>query len=200
MKKLAVVLAMFAPMGVMANPYVQANIGVSSISLDTSTDTYEEDGEVSYGVSFGTTVGKNGRIALDYTQFADIKDQTTVRSGLTTTQAEVKLKAKSVGVSAIYDFKNGSPVTPYVGARLGITQLDLEGNASRDTWLSTTNYQVRDKDTHASVGVVTGVQFQVAPSVALDLAAEYNYLGKLEMLDDADVHQFGVKAGVRADF
>ncbi len=201
MKKLIMALVMLAPMSAMAGAYVQANVGTSSIFLEGADETYEQNGEVSYGVSFGGTTGKNGRVAIDYTQFADIKDKGTIEDGIfSTVNAEVNLKAKSVGISYIYDFKNNSPVTPYLGTRFGVTQIEMNGEVVDEGILSTTTYTVQEKETHASVGLITGVQYQITPKVALDLAAEYNYLGRLESLDESDIHQFGVKAGMRADF
>lgn len=189
MKKLALAVLVAVPLLASAQSgyYVQGDVGYSRLKIENSIIT---DNEVSYGVSVGKNIN-GARFAVDYTDFGSANVRATDQAGA---EVEFKVKTQSVGVSAIYDFKNDTAVTPYLGARVSATRLGYEASFSalqgRDT----------DHETDIGVGAVAGVQVQVAPQVALDAAVEYNHLGKSKYFNKGDVSQYGATVGVRVDF
>lgn len=201
MKKVCFLLALFVPISAMAGVYIQGNIGSSELYMKHQGENYRSGSQVSYGVTVGATTGQNGRVAIDYTSFAEEKDTEVEKGLIFDTSSEGKFKARSVGVSYIYDFKGKSAITPYVGARVGFTQLDLKTQAEiKNRLLGSYQENIHLRDTLFGVGGIVGVQYQIAPKVALDLATEYNYFGKSEIFGDAEFDQVGIKAGMRADF
>ncbi len=201
MKKLCFILALFAPISAVAGVYIQGNAGSSELYMKHQTGNYRSGSQVSYGVTIGATTGENGRVAIDYTNFAEEKGTEIEKGLIFDTNSESKFKARSVGISYIYDFKGASAITPYVGARVGFTQLDLKAQAeSKNKLLGSYQESVHARDTLLGVGGILGVQYQIAQKVALDLATEYNYFGKSEIFGDAEFDQVGIKAGMRADF
>lgn len=196
MKKLvfATMLASICPLSVaQANTYIQANVGHSTFEFDGSGEL--TDSTVSYGVAVGTAMENGARYAIDYSRLANEKEQLGENS-------YVKAKIESVGVSAIYDFKNSTPLTPYVGLRVSANRIGFDGEnfiaideASRSVVGAYEHAHYRK--TQAGFGAVMGVQFQVAPNLAIDGAVEYNHLGKI---NGVTLDQYGAKAGVRVDF
>lgn len=56
---------------------------------------------------------------------------------------------------------------------------------------------VTETSTKFGYGALVGASYDLMPNLALDVAAEYNILGKF---DDVKVKQYGVKAGLRYTF
>lgn len=180
MKKfiLATLLAIPALATAQNGYYVQADAGYARVKVDGVSGG---DNTVSYGVAVGKAMDSGARFAVDYSHIAndEFRDK----------NSNFKMKAHSVGASAIYDFKNDTPLTPYLGVKVSATRLSAEGNLE--------NQHYAKHVTRTGMGAVAGVQYQVAPNLALDGAVEYNYLGKFE---GQKVTQYGAKAGVRMDF
>ncbi|TWV82994.1 opacity family porin [Moraxella sp. VT-16-12] len=177
MKKfiLATLLAIPALATAQNGYYVQADVGYARVKVDGVSGG---DDTISYGVAVGKAMDSGARFAVDYTHIAngDFNQKGT----------NFKMKAHSVGASAIYDFKNDTPLTPYLGVKASATRLSGKGDGHHSKHV-----------TRTGMGAVAGVQYQVAPNLALDGAVEYNYLGKFE---GQKVTQYGAKAGVRMDF
>lgn len=180
MKKfvLATLLAIPALASAQEGYYVQADVGYARVKVDGASGG---DNTVSYGVAVGKAMESGARFAVDYAHIAN--DEFRQKD------TNFKVKAHSVGVSAIYDFKNDTALTPYLGVRVAATRLSGEGSLEGQHFSKHT--------TSTGMGAVAGVQYQVAPNLALDGAVEYNYLGKFE---GEKVTQYGAKAGVRVDF
>lgn len=114
---------------------------------------------------------------------------------------ETSVKTQSIGLSAIYDFQTVSGFTPYAGVRLGINQLKYEENVKYSTIINGAytvgSESYSSKDTKVGAGVLAGVQYAINPQLAVDVAAEYNHLGKV---DDIKFNQYGAKVGLRYNF
>lgn len=156
--------------------YVQADAGYARIKVDNAGN----DNTVSYGVAVGNAMENGARFAVDYKHLAG--DEFTIKD------TGFKAKVQSVGVSAIYDFKNDTALTPYVGVRVSANRSSFEDRSG--------SYGHR---TDTGVGAVAGVQYELTPNLALDGAVEYNKLGKVN-LHGVKVTQLGAKAGVRYNF
>ncbi|MDO4450846.1 MAG: opacity family porin [Moraxella sp.] len=123
-----------------------------------------------------------------------------VEGGSITARAEVK--AQSIGLTGIYDFPTiSNMVTPYAGVRVGVNRLkgEIAGTATivyeGDRYSETVVESA--KKTKVGVGVLAGIQHAITPNLAVDVGAEYNYLGKVE---DVKVEQYGGKVGLRYNF
>ena len=85
--------------------------------------------------------------------------------------------------NAYWDFKNDSPVTPYVGAGLGIAFVDSKASGSTDYTIggadfsgsSSTNYKL---NTNFAWNVGAGVAWELNELLALDLGYKFASLGK----------------------
>lgn len=211
MKKLLLVAALAGlSTAASANPlvnngyYVQGDVGYSKLNFKFDDEKIKDD-DVGYTVAVGKDTGMV-RYALDYTNFGKIKgsgtDVTELPNGAV--KKEVywgELKAHSLGLSAIYDFETVSGFTPYVGGRLGVNQVKVEDSEVVTTTapLSITQetYYDSEKKTKVGFGVLAGAQYAINPQLAVDAGLEYNYLGKFE---EAKVHQYGAKVGLRYNF
>lgn len=181
MKKFALV-AVLAGISTLAiadnnNVYVQADVGYARVKAGGYSGG---DNTVSYGIAVGTAMENGARLAVDYKHLAN--------NEFNNKSIQLKTRVQSVGASAIYDFKNDTALTPYLGIRASVNRLGIEQNGAE-------HHAVHSTD--LGIGAVAGVQYQVAPNLALDGAIEYNYLGKYE---GAKLSQYGAKAGVRYDF
>lgn len=179
MKKFALmaVLAGISTLAIADNSgiYVQADIGYARLKADSVGGG---DNTVSYGIAVGNAMENGARLAVDYKHLA--------HDELTEKDTGFKVKVQSVGISAIYDFKNDTALTPYLGVRASANRISAEDKGG--------SY---GHSTETGLGAVAGVQYQIAPNLALDGALEYNYLGKFNGIK---VSQYGAKAGVRYDF
>lgn len=170
--------------------YVQGNVGVSKLEAKEDGEKFKNN-NTGYTIAVGKDTGAV-RYQADYTNYGKIENREEFSA---TASYESKLKAQSIGLSAIYDFQPVSGVTPYVGARLGINQAKLDGRAT-----SATSYiSVSNKETKAGLGVLAGVQYTISPNLALDGNVEYNHMGSF-FDSDTKLNQYGAKLGLRYNF
>lgn len=82
-------------------------------------------------------------------------------------------------VNAYYDFRTATPVTPYIGAGLGMAQVSAEDVTVGGTLVAD------DDDMVFSYQLIAGIGYAVSNAVTLDLA--YKYLGTADpSLTDVD--------------
>lgn len=175
MKKL-VLAALFAlPMFAMAQSgyYIQGDVGFSRPKVETEGRTFNGN-EVSYGVAVGKQLQNNARVEADYTYYGKTK-----KDG-------AEFEAQGLGLSAIYDFKNNTNFTPYLGVKVSANRLDVQHTNG-----------AKDERIRAGIGGVAGVQYQMNPNLALDGGVEYNHLGKVS---GSNADQYGAKVGARVNF
>lgn len=185
-----------------AQYYVKGDIGYSKLEAKFE-GVKIKDNATSYGVAVGKDLG-NIRYQADYTNFGKLEERGEDEGGLTVVGNdawESTVKTQSLGVSAIYDFQAVSGFVPYVGARIGVNQLEYDEKTSSSTILNGSYTVISDnysaKETKVGVGVLVGAQYTINPQLAVDVAAEYNHLGKVE---DIKFNQYGVKVGLRYNF
>lgn len=213
--KIALLFGGLLGMSAIANPYIQANVGISGYNVDLDSSVLDgkiRDEDVFARLAVGSNSG-NFRYALDYTNYGSIDDVETVtyKDGVVglvnvTENAGYVVETEGLGLSLIADFKSEeSKVAPYVGARLSVnrSEIDVVSATSAlgvsDVALVTTD----GKTTTVGVGAVLGVQYHVTPNFALDMSTEYNHLGKIDIKDDegkVKLNQLGASVGVRVSF
>lgn len=213
--KIALLFGGLLGMSAIANPYIQANIGISGYNADLDSSVLEgkiRDEDTFARLAVGSGSG-NFRYAVDYTHYGSIDDiETLTRKdklvGLVnvTENTGYAIETEGVGLSLIADLKNNdSKVAPYVGARLSVnrSEIDVVSATSAlgvsDVALVTTD----GKTTTVGMGAVLGVQYHVTPKIALDVSTEYNHLGKIDIKDDEGkikLNQLGASVGARFSF
>lgn len=202
MKKIVLATAIAAlSTAASAQYYVQGDVGYSKLEAKVD-DLKIKDNATSYSIAAGKDLG-NIRYQADYTNFGKLEESGS--DGVAGTagydQWTATVKAQSIGLSAIYDFQTVSGFTPYVGVRVGINQLKEEDRGTSTTvfnnQLVTEAYSDDYKETKVGAGVLAGVQYAINPQLAVDVAAEYNHLGKV---DDIKFNQYGAKVGLRYNF
>ncbi|QEY24409.1 opacity family porin [Neisseria animalis] len=116
------------------------------------------------------TLGNNNgvRYTADYTFFKNWADNDTAADG-----EAADLTIESVGVSAIYDFRNATAITPYAGARLGLNRLKL--NSSK-----TARQEIFEERVSFGAGVIAGAQYHLKENLSIDAGIAYNYLGRID--------------------
>lgn len=213
MKKI-VLLALFASTALTAhaNYYMQGNVGVAKLSAKTEGETLK-DNSTAFSVGVGKKVG-NVRYVLDVGTIGEIKQtdhysNTALNAQFNSVDTN-EIKGKTLGVGAFYDFKTSTPVTPYVGARLGLNRLDFQ-----NTDTITITYQAGGKETQhdsfkvsktqVGYGVTAGVAYEFAPQWAVDANVSYDHLGKIKWTHDdragsAKLDKTAVSVGVRYHF
>lgn len=125
----------------------------------------------------GKQLQNNARVEADYTHYG--KTGKVMRDG-------AEFEAQGIGLSAIYDFKNDTNFTPYLGVKVSANRLDIKKSDGTN-----------DERTRAGIGGVAGVQYQMNPNLALDGGVEYNHLGKIS---GSNADQYGAKVGARVNF
>lgn len=142
---------------------------------------------------------------MDYTYYGNVDDHRRLYDEDGYTESKDELKIRGVGVSALYDIDLQSNIKPYVGVRLSSNKIKMK---SSDTGVYKRNdgtifnalekeKDVTETSTKFGYGALVGASYDLMPNLALDVAAEYNILGKF---DDVKVKQYGVKAGLRYTF
>lgn len=185
MKKLYAIAALAAlPLTASAEGfYVQGDLGVSNLHF-VDTDYYSLPNKavftqrINLGYDFDSF-----RLAFDYTNFSKAKFDDLFG---------ISVKAHSFGMSAIYDFRNSSSFTPYIGARLGYSSIKLTGSYS-GYYSNYYTIPISATTTSSSFGVLGGVQMKLTDNLALNLGLEYNRLA-------SDFGQFGGQLGLRYSF
>lgn len=176
--------------------YVQGDIGLANLNTNTGKfkakdtfkslkNSYRKSGFMPR-LSAGYDFGNNLRVAGDYTHYKNTED--SAKNG--GNSLHVKSQARSLGVSAIYDFPiGGVPVKPYAGARVGLNKTRLQARTQMDGNRHTTS----ESKTKVGMGVMVGASYDIAPNIAADAGYRYNHMG-------SEVKAHEVTAGVRYTF
>ncbi|MEH8131193.1 opacity family porin [Gallibacterium anatis] len=202
MKKLLVVAlgALALASTAQAEWYVQGNLGYSKIKTSGLEDGELNKSKVTPSVAVGYKLG-DIRLAVDYTYYGNVDDHRRLYDEDGYTESKDELKIRGVGVSALYDIDLQSNIKPYVGVRVASNKVKSSSSSVYKQNNGRTYNQVEkdasESSTKFGYGALVGASYDLMPNLALDVAAEYNILGKF---DDVKVKQYGVKAGLRYTF
>lgn len=195
--------ALIAAMGVSAaavadeirGPYVQGDIGLANLKVDggekfklrntfrSLKNSYKDSGfmpRISAGYDFG-----DFRVAGDYTHYKSISEG--VRED--NSSLDVKVKARGVGVSAIYDIPLQSNFQPYVGARVAVNKVKAEATAT----VANARGHSSESETKVGYGLMAGLGYKINNNLTIDGGYRYNRL-------DSDLKAHEVSAGLRYTF
>lgn len=175
--------------------YVQGDVGLANLKVDggekfklrntfkSLKNSYKESGfmpRISAGYDFG-----DFRLAGDYTHYKTVSDG--VKEG--NNSLDVKVKARGVGVSAIYDIPLQSNFQPYVGARLSVNKIKGEARAAGAGFRSFAS----DSETKVGIGAMAGLGYKINDNMTVDMGYRFNRL-----TSDLKAHEASV--GLRYTF
>mgnify|MGYP000102942882 CR=1 FL=1 len=148
-----------------AGPYVSAGVGLLKSKDTTVTDTASRTVKFDNGnlgaLGLGYDYGANWRAEVELARrAADLKS-------VSGTAATGEMLATSLMANAIYDFDINSPITPYLGAGIGLAQVKLK-NASPFGASS-----INDSDRGLALQGIAGASY--ALNEAVNLFADYRY-------------------------
>ena len=187
MKKLAIVLSccaltLSATAASAAGVYISGKLGV------TVTPTLTASGADGWGtwaddISFDTGLAINGAIGYDFDTFRaevevgyqknDFDSSENYNNGIytgTTSFVNGDLTSNSLFANGYYDFKNNSPLVPYLGAGIGYANVELNHIRSDAGYGSYSN-----DDSVFAYKLMAGVSYAINKNVAIDLS--YRYVG-----------------------
>ena len=179
-----------------ANWYVEGNLGYSK--LKTSGLAVEEFNDSTFSPSLAVGYKINDwRFAVDYTYYGKADQSYSVTYSGGSVNGDAELKAYGLGVSAYYDFDLHSALKPYVGVRLATNYIKADENFVETAGSARYSDSASESKTKLGYGAVIGATYNFAPHWDLNVAAEYNRLGKVE---DVKINQYGAKVGIRYTF
>lgn len=203
MRILLILLMLVVPAQVFAgNTYVKGNVGIfmfedSSISANNGVlDVEVGDLTASTGFGLSAAVGRGFDSGFDieleygykHANFEDFKLNEDIVDGIEI-EIDGSVNIKTLMVNGIYNFKNISFLTPYVGAGIGIGWVSFEDEEKfSDTKLA---YQVL-------AGVETGITERLSFLVGYKYLGTGDFMeeeGEIDVLASIDSHniEFGLK-------
>lgn len=131
------------------------------------------DAGVQGAVAWGTSLGDAWRaeIALGYR--SQKNDTVLTQNGTTRARTDGKLKTLSIDINGYYDFPVTGPVKPYLGAGVGVAQVDFSDG------------MIDDKGDALTVQGIAGASFAVSPRVSLFAEGRYQYTGSIKIKTDS---------------
>ena len=180
--------------------YFSGGVGMTSVDdVKGTTSTFTnktglEKGFL-YSAGFGYDFG-NFRAELNYRKDSLDIDKYSSTVGATTTaatSAKGDFDASTIGVNIFYDFNNNSQFTPYIGAGIGSTKVDVKNSVINGISVA------GDDDTKTSYNLKLGVSYEVAKSSELYLEGTYLTISDVDLnsVKIDDIKTYSVIAGLR---
>ena len=190
MKKILLTTAMLALAGTTvahAEPrvFAQADLGMTSLRVHDNDDgdSYSlHKNAFSQRIAAGLDFQNGSRLALDVTRYGQLKDhdrdsdediQVYKQYHYDDIYEEtVKSDVYGMGVTYTYAIPVNFALHPYVGGRLGFTNIRIKDEEK--TIFGTSSET--DSETRFSYGALAGVEYNITPSVTIGAGAEYSRL------------------------
>ena len=181
-----------------AGPYVSGQVGATWVD-DADFNAGGDTGESSFDTGFN--VGVSGgydfgpvRAEGEVTYRLNDVDEYNV-TGFGTFTGDGDVSALSLLANGFWDIEIPGPVTPYLGAGIGVAQVSLDDSTPG----------IDDDDTVFAYQVAAGAAFELMPSLALDLGYRYFATADPEFEDAAGTFESEYKShnlslGVRFQF
>ena len=107
--------------------------------------------------------------------------------------------------NAYYDFRTGTPFTPYIGGGVGFTVNQLTRNSSQTFAGATTTVSGRSTDVQFAAAGMAGLTYELNTFVALDVNYRYLYIGGSEVgptganstVSIGSLNEHQIRAGLR---
>jgi len=193
MKSLIILLMLLIPTQVFADKdtYIKGSLGVTMMGdIDSYFDgygnsQYEGSYETDVGVSFGAAIGKSFASGFDIElEFSSRNVDTSnhvhkklnttdefgdpyVRPGHTFDKWDEELGMQTLMVNALYNFKNSSRFTPYLGVGAGVAFLEFDEDLYKD-------------NQNFSYQLMAGVDAEITKDFSVLVGYRYLYAGELK--------------------
>ena len=176
--------------------YFKGGIGITDVSdvtatVNSSAVSIEIDSGVSFTAGVGYDFGNDVRTEIGY-------DKTTGDiSKIAGSSSSADVDASNFSASVFKDFSGGdSKFTPYVGAGIGSTQIDV-GTLT----INGTSYTGSDSNA-TSYGLTLGTDYELNDSSTLFVEGNYKKIGDLTItgVEYTDISPLGVNAGIKVSF
>lgn len=175
--------------------YVKPSVGYSNISdIEASvsgvTATVELDSGLTYGLNVGYDFGNDIRTEIGYDKVTG--DFTKVAGVAITGDVDVSTFSASV----FKDFSNDSNFTPYIGAGLGTTNIDV-GTMTLDG----TAYAGSNSNTE-TLTLTLGTNYEFNEGSNVFLEGNYRKVGDVTVsgVEYSDISTLGVSTGIKFSF
>ena len=179
--------------------YFSAGVGTTSINdlegklSSTITNTTEVDNGLKYSAGIGYDFGKF-RAELNYRKDAldPSKFSTTVSGTKTAYSVKGDVNATTIATNIFYDFENDSKFTPYVGAGVGATKVELDPFV-----IDGDDADVDDMQTSYNINL--GISYEMSQSSDVFIQADYLTVSDMKLGDSEmdDIKTYAVSAGIR---
>lgn len=188
--------------------YLQPEAALSQIKIKSNKQLQYSEHSFSPRLTAGYDFGNNFRLGLDYTHYRPLhfSDNGTFNYKLKLSkkvktniklkyQDEGRVKFKSAGLSAAYDFPLSEKVKPYIGARLAYNRIDVHIKKTLPQVNKTVHFH--KKKNGFGAGVSAGIGFKVSENAVVDVGYRYNYWGKFHHVK---IHRNEFSTGLRVTF
>lgn len=142
-------------------PYAAIRAGGGFTKTDVKRAGKGDDIIPVVGAAFGMELPHNLRAEVEYNYRFEAED--TVKG------AKTKVTAHTIMVNGMYDFKNKTAFTPYIGGGIGVAIWDAEAKRA-----GTKLYD--DDGFDLAFSGLAGVSYDVNRNIALDLTTKYTYM------------------------
>ena len=189
-----------SPNGEKSGIYFSGGVGMTSVDdIKGTTSTFTNKTELDNGFLYSASVGYDFgdfRAELIYRKDSfDINKYSSTAGGITTAATSVKgdFDESTIGVNIFYDFNNNSQFTPYIGAGIGSTKIDVKNSFVNGISVA------GDDDTKTSYNLKLGVSYEVAKSSELYLEGTYLTISDVDLnsVKVDDIKTYSVIAGLR---
>lgn len=178
-----------------AGPYIGAGGGVSILHDSDIKETGFATATTKYdtGYGFNVSAGYNFepvRLEFEFGYKNADMDEISVPGWGTASAKDTDITVMSYMVNAFYDIKTNSPITPYIGAGLGLLkgELNVQGSKLNDTQLG---YQL-----------IVGAAYNLNKNVAIDLSYRLQGAASDFSKNNVDIEYMSsnIMAGLRYSF
>ena len=175
--------------------YVKPSVGYSSIS-DISASalgvsvTVEADSAIAYGLNVGYDFGNDIRTEIGY------DNVTSDFSKVAGVAATGDIDASTFSASVFKDFSSDSKFTPYVGAGLGTTNIDVGTITIGGTVIAGSNSNTE------TLTLTLGTNYELNEGSNLFLEGNYRKIGDVTVsgVQYTDISTLGINAGIKFSF
>ena len=175
--------------------YLRPSIGYTSISDVTATylgvaAAAEIDSGFSYGLNVGYDFGNDIRTEIGYD---NVNSDFSKLAGVAITG---DIDVSTFSASIFKDFSSDSKFTPYVGAGLGTTNIDVGTITVGGTSVAGSNSNTE------TLTLTLGTNYELNEDSSLFLEGNYRNLGDVTVSDVkyTDISTLGVNAGIKFSF
>jgi opacity protein-like surface antigen len=131
--------------------------------------TSDVDAGAQGAVAWGSSVGANWRAEIALVYRSQKNDTVVTQNGATLGVTDGKIQALSIDINAYYDFPVAGPVKPYLGAGVGVAQVEFSDDL------------IDDKGDALTLQGIAGASFEVSPNVSLFAEGRYQYTGSIKI-------------------